>query len=64
MGYILAAFGLVAGLAWNDAIQSLIKQVFPFATGSLLAKFAYAIIITVIVIGVTMQLRRVVTPKK
>ena len=27
-GYILTAFGLVAGLAWNDAIKSLIEYFF------------------------------------
>ena len=28
IGYILAAFGLVAGLAWNEAIKSFIDQFF------------------------------------
>ncbi len=29
-GYILAGLGLVAGLAWNDAIKALIDSLFPF----------------------------------
>ncbi|MEK9171243.1 MAG: DUF5654 family protein, partial [Patescibacteria group bacterium] len=32
-GYILAAFGLVAGLAWNDAIKSTIDRFFPLNQG-------------------------------
>lgn len=50
-GYMTAAFGLVAGLAWNDAIKSFIEFAFPFSTsGSILAKFIYAVIITIVVI--------------
>lgn len=52
-GYIIAAFGLVAGLAWNDAIQSLISQLFPLANDSVLAKFIYAVIITIVVVIVS-----------
>ncbi len=48
-GYILTALGLVAGLAWNDAISALIKAVFPLG-GALTAKFIYAIIITIAVV--------------
>lgn len=51
VGYMMTAFGLVAGLAWNDAIKSLIELIFPFSgSGSMWAKFLYAIIITIIVI--------------
>lgn len=50
-GYMTAAFGFVAGLAWNDAIKSFIEFAFPFSkTGSILAKFTYAVLITVVVI--------------
>ena len=27
--FILAAFGFVAGLAWNEAVKALIEEVFP-----------------------------------
>lgn len=50
VGYILAAFGLVAGLAWNEAIKSLIDYLFPLSKNSLLAKFVYAILITLVVV--------------
>ncbi len=53
-----AAFGLVAALAWNDAIQSLFTTIFGEA-GDLAAKFAYAILITVVVVLVTIRLGRV-----
>ncbi len=49
-GYILAALGLVAGLAWNDAISSLIESLFPLEKNTIAAKFFYAVIITAIVV--------------
>ncbi|MEW6636922.1 MAG: DUF5654 family protein [Actinomycetota bacterium] len=52
-----AAFGLVAALAWNEAIQELFTAVFGEA-GSLAAKFLYAIVITVVVVFVTVRLGR------
>jgi len=51
VGYITAAFGLIAGLAWNDAVKTLIEQVYPAGKGNdVLAKFWYAGIITVVVV--------------
>lgn len=50
IGYIIAALGLVAGLAWNEAIKELIGMIIPLGAGSLIIKFAYAIIITLIVV--------------
>ncbi|MCD6470919.1 hypothetical protein J7K86_00035 [bacterium] len=47
--YITAALGLVAALAWNDAIKALISYLFPLNKNSLLVKFIYAVIVTVIV---------------
>ncbi len=47
--YIVAALGLVAGLAWNDAIKSLIEYLFPQDQNSLKAKLVYAVVITFIV---------------
>lgn len=52
-GYIVAAFGLVAGLAWNDAIKALIDYFFPAEQNGLKAKFSYAILITVVVVIVS-----------
>lgn len=47
-GLILAAFGLVAGLAWNDAVKSLIEYLFPLNSATLVAKFAYAFLLTIL----------------
>ena len=51
--YIIAAFGLVAALAWNDAIKSLIEYFFPNEDNSILLKFLYALILTIVVIILT-----------
>lgn len=58
LGYLLAAFGLVAGLAWNDAIKALIEYLFPLSQNSLKAKFGYAFLITIVVVVVTTYLNR------
>lgn len=47
--YITGALGLVAGLAWNDAVKSLIESIFPSNDNTLLAKFLYALGVTLIV---------------
>jgi hypothetical protein len=54
---ITAAFGLVAALAWNTAIQELFTMIFPEA-GDLIAKFLYAVVVTVLVVIVTIRLGR------
>jgi hypothetical protein len=50
-----AAFGLVAALAWNDAIQTLFQTVFGEAA-DLTAKFIYAILVTGVVVFATIRL--------
>jgi hypothetical protein len=57
--YITAAFGLVAGLAWNDAIRSFIEYIFPNKQNTVTAKFIYAILITILVVIVGTYLLRV-----
>lgn len=57
-GYILAAFGLVAGLAWNEAIKSLIAYVFPAQQNTVAAQFIYAVVLTVILVLVTISMMR------
>lgn len=49
-GYLTGALGLVAGLAWSDAIKALIAVLFPFAKNGIVAMFAYAVIITLAVV--------------
>ena len=58
VGYILAAFGFVAGLAWNEAIKSLIDVFFPASKNSVFMKFGYALVVTLLVVVVTMYLVR------
>jgi hypothetical protein len=52
-----AAFGLVAALAWNDAIQTLFASLFGEAA-DITAKFLYAGVVTLIVVLVTIRLGR------
>ncbi len=56
LGYMLAAFGLVAGLAWNDAIQTLIAYLYPGPENTLSAKFLYALIISVVVVSISVSM--------
>jgi len=55
---IIAAFGLVAALAWNGAIQSIFKQIFGTAD-SVGAMLTYAIIVTIIAVLVTIWIGKV-----
>ena len=63
MELVTAAFGLVAALAWNTAIQELFTMIFP-QSGDLIAKFLYAITVTVIVVIVTIRLGRLAEQAK
>ena len=58
VGYIAAALGFVAGLAWNEAIKALIEYLFPLNQNTLLAKFGYAIAVTALVVAFTVYLTR------
>ena len=55
---VTTAFGLVAGLAWNDAIQKLIESVMG-AGDALSGLFIYAVVVTIIAVVVTILLARV-----
>ncbi|MDO8240476.1 MAG: DUF5654 family protein [Candidatus Moranbacteria bacterium] len=55
-GYITTAFGLVAGLAWNEAIKAVIERFFPMGDGGMIAKFVYAVIITAILVFVSLYI--------
>jgi len=59
LGFIVTAFGLVAGLAWNEAIQSLIKSFFTIDKDSLWAKFIYAVVMTLVLVFITIYLARI-----
>lgn len=62
-GYIVAGFGVVAGLAWNDAIKTLIESVFPESEDTIVAKFLYALAITVLVAVVSLYVVRFIGKK-
>jgi len=62
--YILAAFGLIAGLAWNDAVKTLIEAAFPLKENTVPAKFLYALVTTLIVVALSIYLVRVFEPNK
>lgn len=54
---LTAAFGLVAALAWNGAIQAIFKQVFGTAD-SIVAQLSYAIIVTITAVIVIIWIAR------
>lgn len=58
-----SGFGLVAALAWNEAIQTLIKEYLNdllHVGNGVVSKFIYAIIITTIAVFITYQLTKLV----
>lgn len=64
-GYVNAALGLVAGLAWNEAIKALIEAVFPVARNTVLVKFVYAALVTIVVVVLIKYIDRAVNgPQK
>lgn len=64
VGYIVAALGFVASLAWNEAIKGLIDYIFPVDKNGLAAKIIYAVVISVIVVLVSLWLLRIDRKKK
>jgi hypothetical protein len=58
-----AAFGLVAALAWNGAIQAIFKEVFGTAD-SITAQLSYAVIVTIIAVVATIMIARSVASAK
>jgi hypothetical protein len=63
-GYVLAAFGLVMALAWNEAIRGLIEYLFPISKNTVLAKFIYAIVLTFVVVIASTYLTKLLGGKK
>ena len=62
---ILSGFSLVAALAWNDAIQSFFNEFFPKeGTSGLIGKFIYAMIITIIIVVASLQLKKIIEEPK
>ncbi|MFA7033012.1 MAG: DUF5654 family protein [Bacilli bacterium] len=55
---ITAAFGLVAALAWNEAIKTTINEFLGTEHGGIIALYVYAIIVTVIAVLFTLWIAR------
>ncbi|MCR4311001.1 MAG: DUF5654 family protein [Candidatus Taylorbacteria bacterium] len=60
---ITSAFGLVAALAWNSAIQQIFKHLFGEAS-SIPAMLAYALVVTVIAVIATVWVGKVLEKLK
>lgn len=63
LSYMVGAFGMIAGLAWNEAIKSLIEYIFPMSRNTWLAKLVYAVIITIIIVSVTIVVTKFFSKK-
>jgi len=62
-GLITAGLGLVAALAWNNFIQNLFQRIFG-THSDLVAQGGYAVLITVIVVVLTIQIGKVINKVK
>ena len=60
---VTAAFGLVAALAWNDAIKAVFKEIFG-TTDVVGPMLAYAVIITIAAVILTIVVARAASNAK
>ncbi|MBT3297702.1 hypothetical protein HN385_02165 [archaeon] len=60
---ITAAFGLVAALAWNDAIKAVFNVLFG-ENSTIIAMMIYAIIVTILAVIATIWIGRVSEKQK
>ena len=60
---VTAAFGLVAALAWNDAIKAIFKEVFG-ESNTIGPMILYAVIVTIIAVILTIIVARAVANAK
>lgn len=58
-GLATAGFGLVAALAWNDAIKAIFDTYFPKNSSNISAQLIYAVVLTVLIVLVTVRLGKV-----
>jgi len=59
---LTTALGLVAGLAWNNAINALITQFFPSPGKNIPALFLYAFLLTIAVAVLAYYMNRLFSP--
>jgi len=60
---LIGGLGLVAALAWNDAVLGLFAKLFP-QNDALAYKFGYAFLVTAIVVFLSIRLRRLLEEKQ
>jgi predicted permease len=60
---MMAAFGLVAALAWNGAILAIFAEVFGEAT-NMAAMILYAVVVTIIAVVMTIIIARAASKAK
>ena len=63
LALITAAFGLVAALAWNEAIKAIFKEVFD-SSETIAPMLAYAITVTVLAVILTILVARSLSKMK
>ncbi len=61
--FMTGAFSFVAALAWNDAVQSLVRKLFGDASGTG-PKFVYAFLVTALMVFATARITRVIAKLK
>lgn len=57
--FVIAAFSLVAALAWNDAIK-LLLQSYIQPGGTIISMFVYAVTVTIIAVFATIYVNKIV----
>jgi uncharacterized membrane protein YidH (DUF202 family) len=60
---VISAFGLVAALAWNGAIQSIFREVFGTPDG-IWSMITYALVVTVIAVAITIWIAKIGNKKE
>jgi hypothetical protein len=60
---ITAAFGLVAALAWNEAIKAIFAAVVG-AAQTIVALFVYAVVVTIIAVYATIKIGKIAAEAK
>ena len=58
LGFVTSAFAFVGALAWNEAIKAFIDSIYVADANSVVAKFIYALIVSVIVVVMSIYLTR------
>jgi hypothetical protein len=56
--YLLTSFAFIVALAWSSAISTLFDTYFPDKNKSVLSRFVYALILTVMLVMVSIYLNK------